>query len=45
MGVETSESVAQVLTALTALGIDPKTDTRFIKGGSWTVENMISYHI
>jgi|GEM_PF-719123 len=45
MGVETSESTAQVITALTALGIDPKTDTRFIKGGNWTVENMISYHI
>lgn len=45
MGVETSESAAQVLTALCALGIDPMQDARFIKGGSWLVENLMSYHI
>lgn len=45
MGVETSESNAQVITALCALGINPQTDARFIKNGSWTVENLISYHI
>lgn len=36
-----SESCAQVLVALTALGIDPDTDERFIKNG-WTVVDAIS---
>ena len=27
------------------LGIDPETDSRFIKGGHWTIENLLSYHI
>ncbi|MEF2877108.1 MAG: Ig-like domain-containing protein [Blautia sp.] len=45
MYVETSESAAQVLTGLCALGIDPQTDQRFIKNGHWLVENLISYHI
>ena len=45
MGVETSESCAQVLTALCALGIDPMKDERFVKGGSWIVENLLSYRI
>ena len=43
--LETSESVSQVLTAITALGIDPQTDYRFIKNGKWIVENLVSYHI
>lgn len=43
--VETVESCAQVLTALCALGIDPEKDPRFIKGGKWMVENLISYHL
>lgn len=45
MGVETEESCAQIIVALCSLGIDPETDTRFIKGGHWTIENLISYHI
>lgn len=45
MNVETSESCAQVLTGLCAVGIDPMTDARFIKDGHWLVENLISYHI
>ena len=45
MGAETLESNAQVITALCALGIDPRQDARFIKNGRWTVENLISYHI
>ena len=36
-----SESCAQVLVALTALGIDPDTDERFIKNG-WTVVDALS---
>lgn len=45
MGVETEESCAQIIVALCSLGIDPETDSRFIKGGHWTIENLISYHI
>lgn len=44
-GIETVESCAQVLTGLCALGIDPEKDPRFIKGGKWMVENLISYHV
>ena len=44
-GIETVESCAQVLNGLCALGIDPETDPRFIKGGKWMVENLISYHL
>ena len=44
-GIETVESCAQVITGLCALGIDPEKDPRFVKGGKWTVENLISYHI
>ena len=43
-GTENVESASQVLVALTSLGIDPKTDERFIKGdGNWLVSNIISY--
>ena len=44
-GIETVESCAQVLTGLCALGIDPETDLRFVKGGKWMVENLLSYHL
>ncbi|MEW8994993.1 InlB B-repeat-containing protein [Clostridium sp.] len=44
-GVETSESNAQVITALCSLGIDPEADQRFIKNGYWSVENILKYHI
>ena len=45
MGVETSESCSQVIAALCALGIDPEKDERFVKGGKWTVENLLSYYV
>lgn len=45
LGAETVESCAQVLTGLCALGIDPEKDSRFIKGGKWMIENLLSYHI
>ena len=45
MGVETSESCSQVVTALCALGIDPEKDERFVKGGSWMIENLLSYYV
>ncbi len=44
-GEETAEAASRVLTALCSLGIDPATDQRFIKNGSWIVENLLSYRI
>lgn len=42
-GTENSESAAQVLIALCALGIDPEKDLRFVKGGgNWLVSNLIN---
>ena len=38
-----SESCAQVVVALTALGIDPTKDDRFIKNGVTTLDNLCSY--
>ncbi|MCI9470817.1 MAG: hypothetical protein HFH56_06330 [Lachnospiraceae bacterium] len=45
MGVETLESCVQVVTALCMLGIDPEKDERFVKGGYWTIENMLTFHL
>lgn len=42
---ENVESASQVLVALTDLGINPKTDPRFIKGnGSWILSNILSFY-
>lgn len=43
MGRENCESAAQVLTALSALGIDQNTDPRFIKNGHTVLGAMLSY--
>lgn len=43
MGSENCESAAQVLTTLSALGIDPDTDQRFIKNGVTVPDAMLSY--
>lgn len=41
-----SESIAQVIVALTALGIDPTTDSRFIKGeGNWIVSAIMEFYV
>ena len=41
-----SESVAQVIVALTALGIDPAKDTRFIKGeGNWLISAIMEFYV
>jgi len=45
MNAATSESAAQVVTALCSVGIDPGTDSRFIKNGSSAVDNLLTYHI
>lgn len=44
-GVSTSEICAQVIGALTALGIDPAKDTRFIKNGKTVVDKLCSFAI
>ncbi len=43
MGAENSESAAQVVIALSALGIDAQTDPRFIKNGNTPLSAMLSY--
>ena len=41
----TSESLAQVITGLTALGINPETDTRFIKNGVSVVDALSKFYV
>ena len=41
----TLESSAQVIVALTALGIDPATDERFVKNGLSVLDNLCSYYV
>lgn len=43
--VATSESTAQVIVALAALGIDPDTDPRFVKAGGSAVDALLSYFV
>ncbi|MDN6196096.1 MAG: terpene cyclase/mutase family protein, partial [Atopostipes suicloacalis] len=42
-GAENSSSLSQVIVALTGLGIDPHTDSRFIKNGHSTIDNLMTY--
>jgi len=43
-GDSNSESCSQVITALTALGIDPVTDERFIKNGNSVFDALLSFY-
>lgn len=43
MGDKTSESISQVIIALCANGIDPKTDERFIKHGTSVYEALFDF--
>ena len=43
--IATSESTSQVLTALSALGIDADTDSRFVKNGSSVVDALLRYYV
>lgn len=43
--VATSESTAQVIVALAALGIDPGTDERFVKNGCSAVDALLAYFV
>ena len=38
-----SESIAQVIVALTGMGIDPHNDSRFVKNGNSAMENLLSF--
>ncbi len=44
-GSVNSESIAQVIVALTGLGIDPHTDARFIKNGHSAVEALLTFAV
>lgn len=43
-GTANAESVAQVIVALTSLGIDPASDGRFIKNGYSTLDALASFY-
>ncbi len=40
-----SQTTAQVMIALTSLGIDPRTDERFIKSGGWIGSFLMKYYL
>lgn len=42
---ESAESTAMVILALTALGIDPASDPRFIKDGNTTIDNLCMFAV
>lgn len=44
-GAANIESCAQVLTALTAMGIDPAKDSRFIKDGNTVIDAIMGYYV
>ena len=44
-GTVNSESCAQVIVALTALGIDPATDSRFVKNGSTVLSALAEFYV
>lgn len=45
VGTPTAESCAQVIYALASLGINPNTDSRFIKNGKSAVDALMTYYI
>lgn len=44
-GTTNAESCAQVIVALTALGIDPDNDSRFIKNGASVLDALLSFAV
>lgn len=44
-GSVNSESAAQVITALTSLGIDPDNDARFVKNGVSVLDSLCSFYV
>lgn len=45
MNTETSESVAQIITALCGVGIGCGEDARFIKNGKWPMTGLFQYYM
>lgn len=45
MGAENPESASQVLTALSSLGIDCMSDSRFIKNGNTVIDGIVDYRL
>ena len=45
LGTETAESAAQIITALSAIGIDCGEDQRFIKKGKWPLTGLMQYYL
>lgn len=43
VGIANVESCAQVIVALTALGIDPDSDARFIKNGNSVLDALLTF--
>ena len=43
-GIDSSESISQTIVALCALGINPNTDSRFIKNGNSLVEALLKFY-
>lgn len=43
--IETSESAAQMIVACTVWGINPDSDSRFIKNGHSVLDNLLSYYV
>ncbi len=44
-GSVNSESIAQVIVACTAWGIDPNTDSRFVKSGGSAVDALLDFYV
>lgn len=44
-GLSTSEACAQVIVALTALGIDPDGDGRFVKNGNSVLDALLAFEV
>ena len=44
-GSVNSESIAQVIVATTAWGIDPDTDSRFVKNGKSAVDALLTFYV
>lgn len=43
-GTQNSESISQVITACTAWGINPDTDSRFVKNGKSAVDALLAFY-
>lgn len=45
LGTETSESVSQIIVALSSIGVDGAKDERFIKNGKWPMTGLFQYYL